>query len=114
MKGIGHRPSRSALATRAVPGSVPSNCGSPRGALRESEPKPGGAADNCAGAFCAACAARCNSATHPTFEDAELIHGVEGSRAAVRDCMITIPNQSSAAKAFFEFDDNDRMKPSAF
>jgi len=28
--------------------------------------------------------------------------------------MITIPNQSSAAKAFLEFDDNDRMKPSAF
>ena len=28
--------------------------------------------------------------------------------------MITIPNQSSVAKAFLEFDDNDRMKPSAF
>jgi len=28
--------------------------------------------------------------------------------------MITIPNQSSVAKAFFEFDENDRMKPSAF
>ena len=28
--------------------------------------------------------------------------------------MITIPNQSSVAKAFTEFDDNDRMKPSAF
>ena len=27
---------------------------------------------------------------------------------------ITIPNQSSVAKAFFEFDDNDRMKPSVF
>jgi arsenical resistance protein ArsH len=28
--------------------------------------------------------------------------------------MITIPNQSSVAKAFLEFDDHDRMKPSAF
>ncbi len=28
--------------------------------------------------------------------------------------MLTIPNQSSVAKAFTEFDDNDRMKPSAF
>lgn len=28
--------------------------------------------------------------------------------------MITIPNQSSVAKAFLEFDDDDRMKPSAF
>ena len=28
--------------------------------------------------------------------------------------MITIPNQSSVPKAFLEFDDNDRMKPSAF
>lgn len=28
--------------------------------------------------------------------------------------MITIPNQSSVAKAFAEFDDNDRMKPSAY
>jgi arsenic resistance protein ArsH len=28
--------------------------------------------------------------------------------------MITIPNQSSVAKAFREFDDNDRMKPSAY
>lgn len=28
--------------------------------------------------------------------------------------MITIPNQSSVAKAFMEFDDNDRMKPSAY
>ena len=28
--------------------------------------------------------------------------------------MLTIPNQSSVAKAFLEFDDNDRMKPSAF
>jgi arsenic resistance protein ArsH len=28
--------------------------------------------------------------------------------------MITIPNQSSVAKAFLEFDENDRMKPSAF
>lgn len=28
--------------------------------------------------------------------------------------MITIPNQSSVAKAFLEFDDNDRMKPSGF
>ena len=27
--------------------------------------------------------------------------------------MITIPNQSSVAKAFMEFDENDRMKPSA-
>ena len=26
--------------------------------------------------------------------------------------MITIPNQSSVPKAFLEFDDNDRMKPS--
>ncbi|MGB1142278.1 MAG: arsenical resistance protein ArsH, partial [Halioglobus sp.] len=28
--------------------------------------------------------------------------------------MITIPNQSSVAKAWLEFDDNDRMKPSSF
>ena len=28
--------------------------------------------------------------------------------------MITIPNQSSVAKAFQEFDDNDRMKPSPY
>jgi arsenic resistance protein ArsH len=28
--------------------------------------------------------------------------------------MFTIPNQSSVAKAFQEFDDNDRMKPSAY
>jgi len=28
--------------------------------------------------------------------------------------MITIPNQSSVAKAWSEFDENDRMKPSAF
>ncbi|MDC8830283.1 arsenical resistance protein ArsH [Alteromonas gilva] len=28
--------------------------------------------------------------------------------------MITIPNQSSVAKAFLEFDDNDRMKPSPY
>jgi arsenic resistance protein ArsH len=28
--------------------------------------------------------------------------------------MITIPNQSSVAKAFLEFEDNDRMKPSAY
>jgi arsenic resistance protein ArsH len=28
--------------------------------------------------------------------------------------LITIPNQSSIAKAFQEFDENDRMKPSAF
>jgi arsenic resistance protein ArsH len=28
--------------------------------------------------------------------------------------MFTIPNQSSVAKAFLEFDDNDRMKPSAY
>lgn len=28
--------------------------------------------------------------------------------------MVTIPNQSSVAKAFMEFDDNDRMKPSPF
>ena len=28
--------------------------------------------------------------------------------------MLTIPNQSSVAKAFLEFDDNDRMKPSAY
>ena len=28
--------------------------------------------------------------------------------------MLTIPNQSSVAKAWLEFDDNDRMKPSAF
>ncbi len=28
--------------------------------------------------------------------------------------MITIPNQSSVAKAWSEFDDNDRMKPSGF
>ena len=28
--------------------------------------------------------------------------------------MITIPNQSSVPKAFLEFDDNNRMKPSAF
>ena len=28
--------------------------------------------------------------------------------------MVTIPNQSSIPKAFLEFDDNDRMKPSSF
>ncbi|MNJ57875.1 NADPH-dependent FMN reductase [compost metagenome] len=28
--------------------------------------------------------------------------------------MITIPNQSSVAKAFMEFDDNGRMKPSSY
>lgn len=28
--------------------------------------------------------------------------------------MLTIPNQSSVAKVFMEFDDNDRMKPSPF
>ncbi|WP_262694344.1 arsenical resistance protein ArsH [Kordiimonas aquimaris] len=28
--------------------------------------------------------------------------------------MITIPNQSSVARAFLEFDDNDRMKPSGY
>ncbi len=28
--------------------------------------------------------------------------------------MVTIPNQSSVAKAFMEFDGNDRMKPSAY
>jgi arsenic resistance protein ArsH len=28
--------------------------------------------------------------------------------------MLTIPNQSSIAKAFMEFDDNNRMKPSAY
>lgn len=28
--------------------------------------------------------------------------------------MVTIPNQSSVAKAFQEFDENDRMKPSAY
>ena len=28
--------------------------------------------------------------------------------------MITIPNQSSVAKAFMEFDENDRMKRSAY
>jgi arsenic resistance protein ArsH len=28
--------------------------------------------------------------------------------------MITIPNQSSVAKAWSEFDDDDRMKPSGF
>lgn len=28
--------------------------------------------------------------------------------------MITIPNQSSVPKAYLEFDDNDRMKPSAY
>ena len=28
--------------------------------------------------------------------------------------MITIPNQSSVAKAFLEFEDNGRMKPSAY
>ena len=28
--------------------------------------------------------------------------------------MFTIPNQSSVAKAWLEFDDNDRMKPSAY
>jgi len=28
--------------------------------------------------------------------------------------LITIPNQSSVAKAFMEFDDQDRMKPSAY
>jgi arsenic resistance protein ArsH len=28
--------------------------------------------------------------------------------------MVTIPNQSSVAKAYQEFDDNDRMKPSPY
>jgi arsenic resistance protein ArsH len=28
--------------------------------------------------------------------------------------MLTIPNQSSVPKAFMEFDDDDRMKPSPF
>ena len=28
--------------------------------------------------------------------------------------MLTIPNQSSVPKAFMEFDDNNRMKPSPF
>ena len=28
--------------------------------------------------------------------------------------MLTIPNQSSVPKAFLEFDENDRMKPSGF
>ena len=28
--------------------------------------------------------------------------------------LITIPNQSSVAKAFAEFDENDRMKPSPY
>ncbi|GAA6184664.1 MULTISPECIES: arsenical resistance protein ArsH [Aliiglaciecola] len=28
--------------------------------------------------------------------------------------MVTIPNQSSVAKAYLEFDENDRMKPSAY
>ena len=28
--------------------------------------------------------------------------------------LITIPNQSSVAKAFAEFDENDRMKPSSY
>jgi len=28
--------------------------------------------------------------------------------------MVTIPNQSSVAKAYMEFDDNDRMKPSSY
>jgi arsenic resistance protein ArsH len=28
--------------------------------------------------------------------------------------MLTIPNQSSVAKAFMEFDDNDEMKPSPY
>jgi arsenical resistance protein ArsH len=28
--------------------------------------------------------------------------------------MLTIPNQSSVAKAFLEFDEHDRMKPSAY
>ena len=28
--------------------------------------------------------------------------------------MITIPNQSSVAKAFLEFEENGRMKPSAY
>ena len=28
--------------------------------------------------------------------------------------MVTIPNQSSVAKAFLEFDDNQRMKPSPY
>ena len=28
--------------------------------------------------------------------------------------LLTIPNQSSVAKAWAEFDDNDRMKPSAY
>ena len=28
--------------------------------------------------------------------------------------MLTIPNQSSVAKAWLEFDENDRMKPSSY
>ena len=28
--------------------------------------------------------------------------------------LVTIPNQSSVARAFLEFDDDDRMKPSAY
>ena len=28
--------------------------------------------------------------------------------------MVTIPNQSSVPKAWLEFDDNDRMKPSSY
>ncbi len=28
--------------------------------------------------------------------------------------MVTIPNQSSVPKAFMEFDENDRMKPSPY
>ena len=28
--------------------------------------------------------------------------------------MVTIPNQSSVPKAFLEFDENDRMKPSSY
>jgi arsenic resistance protein ArsH len=28
--------------------------------------------------------------------------------------LVTIPNQSTVARAFLEFDDDDRMKPSAY
>lgn len=40
-----------------------------------------------------------------------LLYGSLRARSFSR--LLTIPNQSSVAKAFLEFDDHDRMKPSA-
>ena len=45
---------------------------------------------------------------------AVLQRGEPDAGAGALDAMLTIPNQSSVAKAFLEFDDDDRMKPSAY